>query len=162
MAATRGVSGNQRVVTAREIGRREGISHQAVLKWVEEPGWSYGPPPWTEQQAVQIAAWRRRTLRPRDDGELDVGGTVTSSDERRANTRLKNIRAAREAFELNSKRGKVHDVSACEAKQVRKVFAVRDRLTNFADSLPVDTPPHVKQYVRDGLERICREFAEGR
>jgi hypothetical protein len=127
------------------------------LKRMNHPQWRFGRGPWRGDDVATMRAWAETTLAPdpaageqqqlgRGDGSLNKAKLLVTIE------RAKTLKQDREI------KGKLfHRIAECDARNARKVIAVRDALLALSAAAPFDEP--VREWLRRQMTAICESFA---
>jgi hypothetical protein len=154
----------KQIESVRALARTVGISHTALAKWLKDDRWPFARKgPWPVSLVGKMKAWAAVTLAENPAaaaGEVSGAGDVGQlGPERRAKLAKILVQTRRAQFQHDRDKGLYHRVDECDRRIVRKIHDAKSKLLNAHSAAPADTPPHVREWMRLELERICREFA---
>jgi hypothetical protein len=148
------VETNKTIKSTRELAVAMGRSQPAVLKWLRHEDWTFGRGPWSPKQVQAIREWAATTLAPNPAAGSELRGSGDTPT-----NQLKRVKAAREMFFLKRDQKELHRVDECQARRVRQIHAIKNRLFGELDGLPL--PPAQIDIVRNWLTRIAEDFNAG-
>ncbi len=153
----------------RALAKALGVSHTAVLGWLKDDRWTFGPGPWPAKLIGPIEAWRQRYLAPDPNTTppASAGDEAPSRKqnledlplERRVSILLKREKIETEKLNRQIKLGKLHDVEDCRRRRLKQIHAQKQDLLGFADSLPASIDPPTKALVHAQMLKLLRRWA---
>ncbi|CAN5388134.1 hypothetical protein BH09PLA1_BH09PLA1_25890 [soil metagenome] len=150
--------------SVRQLSRELKLSHTAVLKWLADPRWKFGGSPWSRTLLPAMKRWQALNLAddPAADSDAGASGQISVRDlapDKRAKMARVLVQTQRDQVKLQIEKGQVHRVDECERRRLRQIHAVKQELLGAHESMPADTPPSIREWVRLRMEATCHHFA---
>lgn len=150
--------------SASDLARATGRTPQAVGKWLRDPRWTFGPPPWPRSVVPDVQRWMAAQLEA-GGKKLDPKDALFGLKEQRLKEDIRKIRAQADTYEVSlaRERGRLLDADEVERGRIARITAVRHALmglgASIAPQLAGQPAVECQRLIDDACRRICEQFA---